>query len=174
MNKILACDPSLTAFGWVVMEGQNIVESGCIKTTPTNKKQNIRKGDDRCRRITEINSVLIDLIKKHDIKYIVSEQPHGSQSAVSAIMIGVVLGIVQTIADCYGIGVEWYSEGDCKENLLGKRSAGKDETITVVKRYYRYRISGYKYIDEAVCDALAVYHYGMRFSSVVKFSAGVD
>lgn len=169
MSKILACDPSITAFGWAVMEGSEIIECGCIKTAPLTKKQNIRKGDDRCRRITEVNSVLLGLIDKYDIKYIVSEQPHGSQSAVAAIMIGIVLGIIQTIADTKGIGVEWYLEGDCKENLLGKRSATKAEGINAVKRLYRYRLRGINYFDEAVCDALAVYFYGQRYSSVLKF-----
>ena len=168
MSKILALDPSLTAFGWAVMEGQEIVECGCIKTQPLAKKQNIRKGDDRCRRITEINTVLLGLIAKHQIKYILSEQPHGSQSAVAAIMVGIVLGIIQTIADAKGIGVEWYSEGDCKDNLLGRRSASKNEGIAAVKRLFRYRLRGIKYFDEAVCDALAVYYYGMVFSPVVK------
>jgi len=168
MNKILACDPSLTAFGWAVMEGQEIVECGCIKTNPLAKKQNIRKGDDRCRRITEINTVLLGLMDKYQIKYILSEQPHGSQSAVAAIMVGIVLGIIQTIADAKGIGVEWYSEGDCKDNLLGRRSASKVEGIAAVKRIFRYRLRGIKYFDEAVCDALAVYYYGMVFSPVVK------
>jgi Holliday junction resolvasome RuvABC endonuclease subunit len=168
MNKILALDPSLTAFGWAVMEGQEIVECGCIKTEPLAKKQNIRKGDDRCRRITEINTILLGLMDKYQIKYIVSEQPHGSQSAVAAIMVGIVLGIIQTIADAKGIGVEWYSEGDCKDNLLGRRSASKTEGIAAVKRIFRYRLRGIKYFDEAVCDALAVYFYGMVFSPVIK------
>lgn len=168
MSRILALDPSLTAFGWAVMEGQDIVECGCIKTTPLGRKQHIRKGDDRCRRITEINTVLIHMIDKHEIKYIVSEQPHGSQSAVAAIMVGIVLGIIQTIADVKGIGVEWYSEGDCKDNLLGRRSASKAEGIAAVKRLFRYRLRGIKYFDEAVCDALAVYYYGMVFSPVVR------
>lgn len=174
MNRILACDPSLTAFGWVVMEGQEIVKCGCIKTTPSSKKLNIRKGDDRCRRITEINSVLLDLVDRYEIKYIVSEQPHGSQSAVAAIMVGATLGLVQTLADAKGLGVEWYSEGDCKQNLMGRRNASKHEVIKQVKALYRYRLRAIKYFDEAVCDALAVYHYGMRYSSSVQLLAGID
>lgn len=168
MSKILALDPSLTAFGWVVMCQQEIIESGVIKTIPSNKKQNIRKGDDRCRRITEINSALLQVIKKHDIKFIVSEQPHGSQSAVSAIMIGIVLGLVQTLADLTEIPIEWYLEGECKRNLLGKNSASKQEIIEASRRLFRYRLTGIKYVDEAVCDALAVYYYAMNYSSILR------
>ena len=167
-NYILALDPSLTAFGWVVMYQQDIMASGAIKTSPSSKKQNIRKGDDRCRRITEINNVLLNIINQYNIKFIVSEQPHGSQSAVSAVMIGIVLGIVQTISDVRQIPLEWYLVRECKQNLLGKASATKEEVIQASRRLFRYRLTGIKYVDEAVCDALAVYYYAMNYSSILK------
>ena len=44
---ILTNDPSLTAWGWVVLRGNAIVEAGCIKTESQAKKRRIRKGDDR-------------------------------------------------------------------------------------------------------------------------------
>jgi len=167
---ILACDPSLTAWGWVVLNLKGgVLDSGCIKTAPSSKKLRIRKGDDRCRRVSEINQELLSVIEKYNVRFILSEQPHGSQSAVAAIMIGICLGVVQTLADSLHIGVEWYSEGDCKKCLLGKRSASKDETIQAIKKLYpAVPFTGTKYIDEAVADAMAVFHYAMKNSNVLR------
>lgn len=167
---VLACDPSLTAWGWIVINLKgDVLDSGCIKTAPSSKKLRIRKGDDRCRRVSEINQLLLFVIEKYNVRFILSEQPHGSQSAVVAIMIGICLGVVQTLADSLRIGVEWYSEGDCKKCLLGKRNATKGETIQAIKQLYPGIVfTGTKYIDEAVADAMAVYYYGVKNSNVLR------
>jgi len=166
---ILTNDPSFTAWGWAVLtlEGE-IIDTGCIKTIPSNKKLKIRKGDDRCRRISEINQRLLALIKKYNVVFILSEQPHGSQSAVAAIMIGVCLGIVQTIGDVLNIGIEWYSEQDSKKCLLEKRSATKEETINAISKLYFWKPSGVKYIDEAVADALSIYYVANKQSATLR------
>jgi len=167
---ILACDPSLTAWGWVVLNLKGkVLDAGCIKTSPSSKKLRIRKGDDRCRRVSEINQKLLSIIERYNVHFILSEQPHGSQSAVAAVMIGICLGVLQTLADSLRIGIEWYSEGDCKKCLLGKRNASKGETIQAIKELYPDMIFiGTKYMDEAIADAAAVYHYGVENSNVLR------
>ena len=170
-KSILACDPSITAFGWVVISqtGQ-VMHRGCIQTKPSPKVNKIRKGDDRCRRITEINTILLKLIRKYNIQYIVAEQPHGSQSAVAAIMIGVMLGMLQTLADTLDIGIEWYSEGESKQNILGKKTAVKVEMINAIRKEYpEFPFKNVKYFDEAVADAMAVFHCAHTFSPVLKY-----
>jgi Holliday junction resolvasome RuvABC endonuclease subunit len=168
---ILACDPSLTAWGWVIV-GQDIriIDGGCIKTAPSSRKLRIRKGDDRCRRITKINHALLELIDRYNVGVILSEQPHGSQNAATAVMIGICLGIVQTIADTNDLVFEWYLEGDCKECLLGKRSAKKEETVRAIQKLYPYTpFVDIKYIDEAVADAMCVFHFGKVNSNIFRF-----
>ena len=168
-NHILALDPSMGGFGWAVLDPEhNILAKGCIKTSPSPKKLKMRKGDDRARRIQEINTKLIKIIKHYNIKLIVSEQPHGSQSAIAALMIGIVLGIVQTLADSFNIAIEYYFEGDCKNHLLGKRGAEKKETINAIAKEYLVDWTGIKYKDEAVADALAVYHVARSQSSIMR------
>ncbi|MGV9142118.1 MAG: hypothetical protein ACOC1X_04195, partial [Promethearchaeota archaeon] len=89
MEAILANDPSTRGWGWVVISTDGkVLDAGCIKTEAENKKRRIRKGDDDIRRVSEINSVLQDVFYKYDIIYIVSELPHGSQSASSMKMVG--------------------------------------------------------------------------------------
>jgi len=172
MNKfnILTSDPSITEWGYAVVSiDSEILEAGCIKTIPDKKKKNIRKSDDRVRRISEINQKLIGLIKKHDIKYMLAEAPHGSQSAVGAVMIGMVAGMNQTISDCLGIPIEFYSEGEVKKHLLNKRAATKQEMIDKVNDLTGYLHDGPKYAREAVADAIGIFLTAENNSHSLKF-----
>lgn len=166
---IITNDPSMTAWGWAVVSYQGeIIETGCIKTETEGKKRRIRKSDETSQRISEINTVLLGLIKKHNVNFILSEAPHGSQNASAAVMIGAVAAIVQTIADCFNLAVEFYSEQDSKKCLLGKKSATKQETIDAIADLYDVPWTGVKYKDEAVADAIAVYHVASKQSTTLK------
>lgn len=168
-GTILTNDPSLTGWGWAVLDyaGQ-VLDCGCIKTESESKARRIRKGDDRVRRISEINHALIDIIRSYNVKIILSELPHGSQTASAAVMIGITAGIAQTIADCFAMSIEWYSEGDAKKHLLNKRSATKQEIINAIASHYDVTWFDVKYKDEAVADAMAIYHLAQEESSVIK------
>lgn len=166
--NILTNDPSFTAWGYAVVSGENVITTGCIKTEPEHKKRRIRKGDDTVRRISEINHNLINLIKTHNINLILCELPHGSQNASAAVMIGAVTAIMQTLADTFNIAIEWYSEQDSKKHLLNKKAATKQEVIDAVKSKYKLKWHGIKYKDEAVADAMAVYHVARSQSALIK------
>jgi Holliday junction resolvasome RuvABC endonuclease subunit len=171
---VLANDPSMTAWGWVVIDPteNTVVDCGTIKTETIGKKMRIRKGDDRVRRIQEINVALRNVLDKYNVSLIVSELPHGSQSAVAAIMIGVTTGIMQTIGACHGIPVEWFSEGDAKMAIAQKRTVEKDEMVTIVAGFYPdVKWTGVKWRDQAVADALAVYYVAWRQSTALKMLA---
>lgn len=165
---ILTNDPSMTAWGYAIIQNGIVLTCGCMKTTPDNKKRRIRKSDDTIRRVSEINRILLDITAKHEVDYMLSEAPHGSQNAQAAVMIGMVTGMLQTIADCLNIPIEWYSEGDSKKALLNKRSATKDETIGAIKALYKVPWKGIKYHDEAVADAMSIYHTALQQSSTLK------
>lgn len=167
---ILANDPSFTAWGWVIINHKNnqLIEKGCIKTESEHKKRRIRKGDDTTRRISEIVFKLLGVIRKYNVGIILSELPHGSQNASSAVMQGAVVGILQTLADVLQLPVEWYSEGDAKKHLLNKRSATKEETINAISQHYLVNWFNIKYKDEAVADAMAIYHVARSQSSILR------
>lgn len=176
---ILTNDPSMTAWGWAVIElskdSEEILEYGCIKTEPTPKKKRIRKSDDRIRRLNEITKELIRIHKKYDIDWILSEAPHGSQSAVAAIMIGATTGLLCSFALSWEIPIEWYSEGDSKKFLTGKRSVSKSDMIDIIKGHYGSGwIEKVKYKDEAVADALAVFHIGRSESPALTYAMNQD
>lgn len=165
---VLACDPSFTAFGWSVIIDKKVVDCGCIKTASADKKLRIRKGDDRIQRMSTITTVLFDVIKKYSIQFIVSEQPHGSQSAIAANLLGMVTGLIHSMAFFSNIGIEWYNEADCKKAILFKNTAVKSEMIDAVKKIYDVKWKNVKYHDEAVADSIAVFHVAYKNSSVLK------
>ena len=167
--RILTNDPSLTAWGWAVVDSNNFVQKvGCIKTSSENKVRRIRKGDDTVRRVSEINYELLKIIRENNVNMILSELPHGSQNASSAVMMGIVTGIVQTIADVLGLPIEWYSEADAKKCLIGRRSVSKSETVRAITFEYTVPWKNVKYHDEAVADAIAIYHVAKSQSAILR------
>jgi Holliday junction resolvasome RuvABC endonuclease subunit len=86
-------------------------------------------------------------------------------------MIGIVTGIIQTWADVKKIPIEWYSEGDAKQALLGKTEATKKEIIDAIDEEYDFTMmwTGVKWRDEALADAMAVYHAALQQSSFLQF-----
>ena len=166
---ILTNDPSLTAWGYAVLDAHGkIFATGCIKTKPEQKKRRIRKSDDTQRRASEIIRKLLSLIKHYNVQFILSESPHGSQNASAAVMIGLVVGITQTMAECLDIPIEYFSEGDAKKCALGKLSAAKNEMINAMGLIYNVPWKNIKFIDEAVADSLGVYHVASEESVIFK------
>jgi len=166
---ILANDPSMTAWGWVVLTSTGqVIEAGAIKTEPHTKKLKVRKGDDRIRRVVELNTELLEIIRKYNIALILSELPHGSQSASAAVMIGIVAGVAQTISNCLEIPIEWFSEGDAKKALVGRSNASKTEIKMQIHSRYKVPWTNTKWIDEAVADAMAIFHVAKQQSNLLK------
>jgi Holliday junction resolvasome RuvABC endonuclease subunit len=167
--NILTNDPSFTAWGWVVITNQGeILDFGCIKTAPEQKKRRIRKSDDTGRRTSEIIQKLLEVIKEYNVSFLLSESPHGSQNASAAVMIGVVTGIVYTLSECLNIPLETYSEGDSKKCLLGKLSATKNETIQAISKLYDIIWTKVGYKDEAIADAISIFHVANKQSPTLK------
>ena len=166
---VLTNDPSITAWGWSVVDSAGtILGAGCIKTEPLYKKRRTRKGDDTVRRVSEITQSLLFIIKHYKVTYLLTELPHGSQNASAAVMIGIVTGVVQTLSDVLEIGVEWYAEMDAKKCVLEKNSATKKEMIDAIVKLYDVPWKGIKYKDEAIADALAIYHTATMQSNVLR------
>ena len=167
---ILTNDPSITAWGWAVLDRHGkVLDCGCIKTSPEQKKRRIRKGDDTVRRASVVIQELLRVIRKWNVTYLLSELPHGSQNAQAAVMIGMVIGIIQCLADTLDMSIEFYSEGDSKKCALGKLSAVKNEMIVAMDKIYDVPWRKIKYIDEAIADSLGVHNVAMKQSSTLKF-----
>jgi len=108
-GTILTNDPSLTAWGWAVLSWEGIVlDYGCIKTEHQTKKRKIRAGDDFAIRMKEISSELKSVIDTYSVRYILSEQPHGSQNFSAAKIICATTIMLETISVVLNIVLEWY------------------------------------------------------------------
>lgn len=164
-------DPSITAWGWAIVDptDNTVIDCGGIHTQPTSKALRTRKGDDRVRRVQEINFKLLEVVKKYNVNLILSELPHGSQSAVAAVMIGMVTGMMQTIGDSLNIPVEWYSEGDAKLAACGKRSIEKDHMVAIMENLYPdTKWKKTKWENQAIADSLAVFYVARQQSTILK------
>lgn len=174
MKYVLTNDPSMVAWGWAILNIDGVVvDCGAIKTTPSPKKLNVRKGDDRIRRIKELNLELMRIMDKYQPSLILSEQPHGSQSASAALMIGITAGVMQTISDTYHTPIEWYMESEAKKAVSGKRSVGKDEMVVIIQGRYAASFQQNwwkqtKWENQAIADALAVYYAAVNQSELMK------
>lgn len=167
---ILTNDPSMRAWGWAILTCKGkVLASGCIKTEPGHKKKRIRVSDDTTSRAGEITRKLIELVKKYNVRLILSEAPHGSQNAKAAVMIGLVTGITVALSECLNIPIEYYSEQDAKKAVLNKRAATKDEMVHAIEKLYDTVCwKNAKYKDEAIADALAVHYVASQLSPLVK------
>ena len=168
-HSILCCDPSMTAYGWSIIDWDgNWVDGGCIQTKKENKLRNIRKGDDDVRRVSEINRELLEKINTYKVSFMIAELPSGTQSAAAATMLGMAKGLTQTIGDSLQVPIEWFSEGDSKKAALGKISATKQEMIDAMGKLYNVRWGTYKNWNEAVADATAMHNCAMKLSPILK------
>ncbi len=118
--------------------------------------------------MSEINTELLGIINNWGVNYIISELPHGSQSASAAVMIGICTGVMQTIADALKLGIEWYSEADAKKAIINRRSASKQDIINAITDTYKVPWASAKFKNEAIADAMAVYHCARQQSPVLK------
>jgi Holliday junction resolvasome RuvABC endonuclease subunit len=161
--KILTNDPSVTAWGYAVLDLYGTVYAArAIKTHPGEARRIYN--DDR-RRYTEIISELLDVIKTHNVSYILAEAPHGSQNATAAKMVGFTSGAIVTMSLSLGLPLEQFSEHDVKMGLFGKKNVEKSEMEDFIYPQYPTIVKPrYKWISEAVADSIGVYHHAMATS----------
>jgi Holliday junction resolvasome RuvABC endonuclease subunit len=110
----------------------------------------------------------MSIINAHNVKFIVSELPHGSQNAKAAVMIGIVVGVLQTLSQCGRVPIEWFSENDAKKALFGRISASKAEVISAIEATFEMQLTGPKYRKEAIADALAIYNIAQATSPTLQ------
>jgi len=176
MAAYLGIDPSLTATGWILVDGDRI-DFGCIRTKPEQKKRHTFKSDDTTRRLelilrglwdaqatTKLGSVRLDI-------EFACEQPAGARSAAAASALSEVHGAL--VGWFFALGmldrVRWVPARDGKLALGGEVSACKAEMMDQARRWLSKRTApcgelkyeiAYddltKVEQEAVADALGV------------------
>lgn len=169
MIRQLYIDPSLSATGYAIFYGNKIKKVGCIKTESEWKMRKTSKGVDRLRRLTYINSIIVDIMQRYNISFVASELPHGSQSAAAAVSLGLITGNIKGICDALDIPIEWYGEWMSKKAVLGKFEGTKEEMIKSIDAIYNVHWQKAKYKNEAIADAIAIRHTALCMSPILKY-----
>jgi Holliday junction resolvasome RuvABC endonuclease subunit len=131
---ILGLDPSLTGFGWAVVDGdRRVLDCGVISTKPQHKKRGIRVMDSQCQRSDVILSVLDSVRQKHpgEIRCVVAEGPAGSKSVKAACALERAAATWQTWAYMHEMPRVMVTSGDIKR-ITSHAAATKEDVETAV------------------------------------------
>ena len=155
----LTLDPSLTAFGWAVVDDLTIIDYGCIITKKDNK---IRVTSDRIRRLSLIVNTLQEVMQKYPIDIVYFEIPSGSKSNTAAIALGMIHGLVVTFCICNNVAFTPCLAKSAKKTTTGDSDGTKEAVfINVLNSFKNARkLFDTKMTKEkrfAVSDALAIY-----------------
>jgi len=145
-KKVLAFDPSFSAFGWVLIDGTNQTY-GVIKK---------RKGETPITFSMRLALELAPLIAQANI--VVSEKPYGSKSSRALEALSFCKGLI--IGLCVEKPLFFYSAVSCKKAATGDSNADKNKIVQWAFSNYP-NIMGKiksKYAQEAISDALTVYN----------------
>lgn len=137
---VVGLDPSLTAFGWAVVEASTklVVSAGCICTKPDPKGAHLYQADKDGARVDSIASALIGLLRDvvgNGAPYVVAvEAPAGAQHASTAKALGLSYGIARTLCAAFDKNPITVQAHEVKQRVGGARLASKDDVKAGVLR----------------------------------------
>jgi Holliday junction resolvasome RuvABC endonuclease subunit len=160
---ILTNDPSFsTGWGWAVIDErtERLIDWGASKH-PSDKGKKERVTEADARRFRSLAHWLHMMICNYHITTIISETPDGSQSARAAKLSGATMGVLEAISITMDIPLYFVYQGDVKKFIFNKRNVEKGETQEFIVKNYDFNgaMPRSSWAKEAVCDAMAVYHY---------------
>jgi len=122
---ILGIDPGLANLGWAVMDVDELVEYGCIKTKVGLKTE---------VRLEDIYRQVKILIKKYKVDGLVIESLYFAKNAKSVIKVAEVMGVIKLCAKKCGVEVDEFTPLQIKVALTGYGRASKEQVEDMVKR----------------------------------------
>lgn len=173
---VLGLDPSLTAYGWAIVErtgasahGGNVLASGCVRTEKDGKKSHMYAADQDAQRIIllahgienalSLARASVERSGSPDRPHVrvVCEAPAGAQHATAAKALGQSLGVTIGVLVTRGVGVRFVQAHEVKQRLGGSKAASKDEVARGVHGRTAWQSSAStKPEREAEHDAAAV------------------
>ena len=166
---ILSCDPSLTAFGWSVIEYDpatgyiNLLDGGCISTKPVNKasQPKVLKTEWDNHRALEIADTLVKNITHYSVTKIIFENSAGSKSALAISALALVKGVLLGIVSATNLPVSFVNPKAIKKKVGGVSSTSKTIVMGIVSskipKFITLTAKMNKAQKEAVSDSLAVF-----------------
>lgn len=155
--KILALDPAQNNTGYAVFGEDKVLSTGTIRL-----KTDL-EGVEKAKYLQiEFARQLMDIVRREQPDVVVSEFPHGSQSAAAMRGLASVSGVITGICLYAKIDLGFYTEYEVKKTLFGRaKGVSKEEMM--------YRVFGlfepFSYIPpvkpsvnklQHECDALGV------------------
>lgn len=185
MTHVLACDPSLTAFGWAVFrvgprpEADALVECGCVRTAPDAKARHVYQADEDGRRVDEIAERLAEVIGRWKVAMVVAEAPAGSQHANAAKALGLSAGVLRGVVVARGLRALTVQAHEARIAACGSKGASKADIERAMDNRFGC-ITGFGAgvgeraaapVREAVADACAVFAACSRILEPLRAAA---
>jgi crossover junction endodeoxyribonuclease RuvC len=142
--KILGLDPSLSSFGYALVEGKKVITRGTIKTK-------VKDGsfEDRCEIIDDR---LSNIFLAHTFDMVAIEDVFiNRRNYMTSIKLAKVHGIALTNCFRHVVPRKVYAPSEVKESITGSGRADKEQVMKMVKIMTDYRGNS---DDES--DAIAV------------------
>jgi len=129
MKLYLACDPSITAWGFALLGKAKSVYTSFVPTAKDKSKSHLFVADQDAERARIIFQKLYEGMKPFqgagDRVILLSEAPTGSQSARSSKLLGVCLGLLIGLESYATEPLVFLTAGEIRKSLCGDRNASK-------------------------------------------------
>lgn len=129
MKLYLACDPSITAWGFAVMGKTRSIYTSFVPTAKDKLKKHLYVADQDAERAREVFLKLCEVMQPFqgagDTVFLISEAPTGSQSARSSKLLGVCLGLLVGLESYATEPLIFLTAGEIRKSLCGDRNASK-------------------------------------------------
>jgi len=132
--RVLSIDPGIINCGFAVFEGEKLLSSGCIRTTPPVYAQLFRELSALCKKYLPDLAVVEGAFQRS--RY---ANPH-----IEAV------GIIKAVLELEGVKRTTYAPSSWRKVLLGKGRANKKETMLFLSQ------QGYRIKTTHEADALAL------------------
>lgn len=153
----LCLDPSLRAFGWAVIEGDDFVDGGCLVTKRTSGSLNTSDIEDLVTLTTDLKNIIV----KYNCNKVRFEVSVGSKSSRANQTLSYVKALVVTLCTLLEVEFEFIQAKSVKKTLVGDNSATKQQILEEVSKKFKSfdkKTSNLpKFKLYAVSDAAAVY-----------------
>lgn len=135
---ILGIDPGMASTGVGLVEilptgDLRFVSAGVIRTTKSNKKQNIKAADDTFQRAQHIAGKILHIVEKFDIKLICAESMSFPRNASAAAKMAMTWGILATITEERKLPLLQATPQEIKKKLAGAIAASKQDVQKAVQ-----------------------------------------
>ncbi len=121
---ILGIDPGLANTGWAVVEGEKLIDYGCIETSDKLNK---------VERLGVISDSLEKIMKDYKIKIMALENLFFAKNVKSAMKVAEAIGVIKVLGFRCKIEVFEYTPLQIKSTLVGYGKAEKSQVELMVR-----------------------------------------